>query len=234
MNNSQTRILLVEDEVELSDILRDYLRAEGFEVSTEYRGDGVVERAKQINPDLILLDRNLPGTDGLDICRQLRTFSNVAIIMLTARVDEIDRLMGLDSGADDYVCKPVTPKEVIARVKAVLRRFHHLDTASSPSKVTLDDDCLQAFWEGNNLGLTPVEFRLLKMFLRSSQGMGSRASLMNAAYEDGRRVSDRTIDSHVKNLRAKLIASSHIENPIRSIYGVGYQLCLEPSTPNHQ
>lgn len=227
MNAYKAKILLVEDEIEVSEILRDYLKAEGFDVAIEDQGDQVIEKVNEFDPDLILLDRNLPGAEGLDICQQLRATSDVAIIMLTAKVDEIDRLMGYDSGADDYICKPTPPKEVIARVKAVLRRFKPTLFKADQQKLRLDEDHLQAFWGTNNLALTPVEFRILKMLLNSSKGMGSRSNLMNAAYQDGRLVSERTIDSHVKNLRAKLINCSKIDNPIRSIYGVGYQLCIE-------
>ena len=227
MSASKTQILIVEDEIEFSEILRDYLIAANYEVSTEANGAEALARVQKNTPDLIILDRNLPGIDGLEICKQLRTFSNVAIIMLTAKSEEIDRLVGLESGADDYICKPVSPKEVVARTRAVLRRFKHVTPEQKSTELTLNSEYLQAYWQDQNLGLTPVEFRMLDLFTRSHQGIASRTNLLNAAYEDSRMVSERTIDSHIKNLRAKITTQSKISNPIKSVYGVGYQLCID-------
>jgi len=216
------RILLVEDESKLAALLGDYLRAAGFEVSTLDDGLAVIATIRQHAPDLVLLDRMLPGRDGLEICRELRGFSQLPVIMLTARVEEIDRLLGLEAGADDYICKPFSPREVVARVKAVLRRA--LPTQLSTGLV-VDMTTYAASLNGMALDLTPVELRLLAaLHARHGQVM-SRDQLMDSLYRDHRVVTDRTVDSHVKNLRRKLQAATPGEDPIRSIYGVGY--CLE-------
>ena len=177
-------------------------------------------------PHLILLDVMLPGRDGMSICRDLRQFTDVPIIMVTARIEEVDRLLGLDLGADDYICKPFSPRELVARVKAVLRR---LDRAAEPSAVPrliVDEQRHEARLDGCTLDLTPVEFRLLNA-LRSEPGrIFSRDKLLASLYVDHRVVTDRTVDSHVKNLRRKLTDASAGEDLIRSIYGVGYRLEL--------
>lgn len=173
-------------------------------------------------PDLILLDLMLPGRDGLDICRELRGFSNVPVIMMTARVDEIDRLLGLELGADDYICKPYSPREVVARCKAVLRRLHPPEPAAAPA-LSIDADAWRARYHGVELDLTPVEFRLLRTLARAPGRVFSREQLLDGLYDDHRVVTDRTVDSHVKNLRRKLEQAAPGEPPIRSIYGVGYR-----------
>lgn len=174
----------------------------------------VVPTVRAQEPDLILLDLMLPGCDGLEVCRELRTFSDVPIIMVTARVEEIDRLLGLDLGADDYICKPFSPREVVARARAILRRRPL--AARTEQGLSLD--------ESIELDLTPVEFRLLSCLAASPGRVFSRDQLLDRLYDDHRVVTDRTVDSHVKNLRRKLEQIDPEQSLIHSIYGVGYKL----------
>jgi len=216
-------ILIVEDEPKLAEILHDYLERAGY--ATHHIGNGqlVAPWVREHQPALILLDLMLPGKDGLDVCRELRAFSTIPIVMVTARVEEIDRLLGLEIGADDYVCKPFSPREVIARVKAILRRA----TAPPSAAVAgfhLDEQRYLATLDGHALDLTPVEFRLLKTLLDSPGRVWSREHLLDRLYDDHRVVSDRTVDSHIKNLRRKLEAARPDAECIRSVYGVGYKL----------
>ena len=228
MNNPMQHILIVEDEPALATLLEDYLKAAGYRTTTLGEGNGVVESVRHQPPDLMLLDLMLPGKDGLEICREVRGFSDLPIIMVTARVEEIDRLLGLELGADDYICKPYSPREVVLRVKAILRRLH---PATAPRRDTegpllLDEERYSAVFLDTPLELTPVEFRLLKTFFSQTGRVFSRAQLMDQLYTDQRVVSDRTVDTHVKNLRKKLNAVLPDEEIIRSVYGVGYKLEL--------
>ncbi|WP_439861103.1 response regulator [Pseudomonas sp. MBLB4136] len=216
------RIMVVEDEPKLAAILRDYLQAAGHQVDCLADGLAVVPAVRAVEPELILLDIMLPGMDGLAICRELRTFSEVPIMLITARVEEVDRLLGLDLGADDYICKPFSPREVMARVRAILRRR----PVQASSGLQLDADAYRARFAGIDLGLTPVEFRLLHCLAAAPGRVFSRDQLMNHLYDDHRVVTDRTVDSHVKNLRRKLERVAHGEGLIHSIYGVGYKLEL--------
>ena len=175
-------------------------------------------------PDLILLDLMLPGRDGIDLCRELRSFSAVPIVMVTAKVEEIDRLLGLQLGADDYICKPFSPREVVARVQAILRRSAHWHTSTAEvNALSIDEDQHTASYAGHLLELTPVEFRLLKTLHGNPGRVFSRDQLMNKLYEDYRVVTDRTVDSHIKNLRRKLDVLSPERELIRSVYGIGYK-----------
>lgn len=221
-------ILIVEDEVKLTTLIRDYLLRDGFDVDVLHDGTDAVARIVTEQPDLVLLDLMLPGVDGLTICREVRRRSNVPIIMVTARVDEIDRLLGLELGADDYVCKPFSPREVVARVRSVLRRVTLQEEAPPEADVRvlsyrgveLDLDRLRCRRDSEPVALTPVELRLLQTLLEHPGFVYSRDRLMSACYDDHRVVSDRTIDSHVKNLRRKLGE----DDLIHSIYGIGYKL----------
>lgn len=219
---SQGKILIVEDEPLLSAVLRDYLVATGYTCQQIFDGDAAVPAFQQDVPDLVILDLMLPNRDGTDICRELRALSDVPIIMVTARVEEIDRLLGLELGADDYICKPFSPREVVARVHAVLRRHRRVPiAASAPQGLSIDDTACRASLHGHDLGLTLVEFRLLRTLASHPGRIYSRDQLMDQLYDDGRVITDRTIDSHVKNLRRKL--GDDGETWIRSVYGVGYQ-----------
>ncbi|MGZ5150004.1 MAG: response regulator [Burkholderiales bacterium] len=216
------RILVVEDEEKLAALLRDYLVQEGFEASVLHRGDQVEEWVRTHETDLVLLDLMLPGKSGLEVCKALRAGTGVSIIIVTARVDEIDRLLGLELGADDYICKPFSPREVVARVKAVLRRVKRGDTPQDGG-LALDDSGYRATLSGKDLGLTAVEFELLKVLVAHPGRIYTREQLMDAMYSDQRVVSDRTVDSHVKKIRKKISAVLPDREIVHSVYGVGYK-----------
>jgi two-component system, OmpR family, response regulator BaeR len=214
-------VLVVEDDLKIAAVVIDYLRADGLDTRHVADGTLVLDEVRRHPPSLILLDLMLPGMGGVEVCTAVRRFSAVPIIMLTARVDEIDRLLGLDSGADDYVCKPFSPRELMARVKAQLRRARG-QLVPAPTPWSIDDDKLQVRWRGAALGLTLIEFRLLRRLLERPGRVCSRARLMEHLYEDDRDVSDRAIDSHIKNLRRKMVTIDAGFNGITSVYGVGY------------
>ncbi len=217
-------ILIVEDEPKLAQLLIDYLKQSGFDVAWVDNGLDAVAAVKANNPQLILLDLMLPGKDGMDICKDVRQFSRVPIIMVTARVEEIDRLLGLELGADDYVCKPYSPREVVARVKAVLRRMQpDLSALTHKAGLSLDDARYKVQKDGQELSLTAVEYGLLKILHSEPGRIYSRDQLMTAIYQDHRIVSDRTIDSHIKKLRKKLSVLLTEGDLIHSVYGVGYK-----------
>jgi len=220
--SSPAHVLVVEDEAKIAALLRDYLAAAGWRVSVLGAGAGAVEWIREHKPDAVLLDVMLPGENGLSICLAVRTFSSVPILMVTARVEEIDRLLGLELGADDYICKPFSPREVVARVKVALRRAAAPREGPASAPIELDEDRFEARVRGRALALTPVEFRLLGMLVRRPGRVYSRQQLMDAAYRDHRVVSDRTVDSHIKNLRRKLAEAGC--DPVASVYGVGYRL----------
>ncbi|MBJ6726906.1 response regulator [Geomesophilobacter sediminis] len=215
-------VLIVEDEEKLAAVLGEYLTQAGFDWTSLTDGTQVLSQVRERMPDLILLDLMLPGRNGLDICKEIRTFSQVPIIMITARVEEIDRLLGLELGADDYICKPFSPREVVARVKTVLRRAVDKQEGATGG-LTLDPDRYRAVLNGQELDLTAVEFNLLLFLFRNPGRIYSRAQLMDRIYPDQRVVSDRTIDSHIKKLRKKIAAVAPDVELIHSIYGVGYK-----------
>jgi two-component system, OmpR family, response regulator BaeR len=232
------RILIVEDEQRLASLVADYLKAAGFEVQQLHDGTGVLDQVRGRWPDLILLDLMLPVKDGLTLCREVRALDGpggqVPIIMTTARVEEIDRLIGLELGADDYVCKPYSPRELVARVKAVLRRsaaaasaMSAVGTAASgpaaEGPLTLDHDRLRVQAAGREIELTAVEFALLATLHQAPGRIFSRERLMDRIYRDHRVVSDRTIDSHIKKLRRRLEELLPERELIHSVYGVGYR-----------
>lgn len=216
------RILIVEDEPKLANVLADYLRASGYEPFILANGTEVVPWVREHKPDLVLLDLMLPGRDGMDICKDIRTFSRVPIIMVTARVEEIDRLLGLELGADDYICKPFSPREVVARAKAVLRRTRDGQTLEARGLV-LDEARYRATLNNRDLELTAVEFQLLHFLAKNPGRIYGRQQLMEKIYTDERNVSDRTIDSHIKKLRRKIEAVDPEATLIHSVYGVGYK-----------
>jgi two-component system response regulator BaeR len=216
--------LIVEDEPKIAALLEDYLHAHGgFQCSSVQRGDLALDRFRAERPDLVLLDLMLPGLDGIEVCKRLRAESEVPIIMVTARVEEIDRLLGLELGADDYVCKPFSPREVVARVKAVLRRSARTGASPPDLRLLLDRDRFRALLNGRDLDLTPVEFALLEALHARPGRVFSRAQLMNEMYSDYRVVSDRAVDTHVKNLRRKLHSAAPEAELIESVYGLGYR-----------
>ena len=216
-------VLIVEDEKKLADILIAYLNKEHFRVTHYESGSGVSDWVKNNQPNIILLDLMLPDVNGKDLCKEIRQFSTVPIIMVTAMIDEIDRLIGLELGADDYVCKPFSPKEVVARVKAVLRRSEgDFNQGEIYDAFEVNDETYSIKLHGDRLDLTPVEFRLLKMFIQSPGRVFNRDQILDNIFEDGRIVLDRTVDTHVKNLRHKLKTASPEHDYVRSVYGIGY------------
>lgn len=216
------QILIVEDEQKLASLLSDYLTQAGFTTFSLANGLEVVPWVREQPPALIVLDLMLPGRDGMDICREIRTFSDLPIIMVTARIEEVDRLLGLELGADDYICKPFSPREVVARVKAVLRRTGASDGPTTTALV-LDAERYRGELYGKDLELTAVEFNLLHILVNNPGKLFSRQQLMDRIYSDQRVVSDRTIDSHIKKLRKKLHQALPDQELIYSLYGVGYK-----------
>ena len=218
-------ILVVEDEQKIARLICDYLAKSGYKTDHLDRGDKVIPCVKKNLPDLILLDLMLPGMEGTDVCREIRKFSDVPVIMITARVEEIDRLLGLELGADDYICKPFSPREVVARVKAVLRRaFPKQDVKKMKAgPISLEEDTHQVRIGGQGLNLTPSEFGLLKVFLSQPNRVFSRSELLDRVQGYQFEGYDRTIDSHVKNLRKKIAAVLPDQEVISTVYGVGYK-----------
>ena len=222
----RSTILIVEDEPKISHLLRDYLQQAGYETRESLNYDQIRSWVEQEKINLILLDWMLPGMSGLEICQQLRSISNVPILMITARVEEIDRLKGLDSGADDYICKPFSPREVVARVKAVLRRTNHEDHAELiAGPLRLDQTTHQVWVDESEVVLTPNEFGVLKVLLQRPGKVWSRESLLQQVQGYQFNGYDRTIDTHVKNLRKKL-ATYGFESSIVTVYGIGYRFQL--------
>jgi len=204
--------------------LRDYLLASAYSVEILYEGSQVVERVRQKPPTLMLLDLMLPGKDGLEICKEVRQFSDLPIMMVTAKIEEIDRLLGLELGADDYICKPYSPREVVARVKAVLRRVHTApDQQPATERLKVDLPALKVTVDGQDCDLTLVEFQLFSLLYKEPGRIYSRDQIMSQVYNDYRVVSDRTIDSHVKKLRKKLQVLLNDTEVIYSVYGAGYK-----------
>jgi two-component system, OmpR family, response regulator BaeR len=223
MSEPAGNILVVEDEDKIAEVLRDYLRQQGYVTHRLARGDEVEQWVRNNPVDLVLLDVMLPGKSGLELCRELRTFSDAAIIMVTARVEEIDRLLGLELGADDYICKPFSPREVVARVATVLRRTRRGQSAAPKTGgLVLDEAGWRATLDGHPLDLTAVEFKLLSVLASQPGRIFSRDQLMDAMYRDERIVADRTVDSHIKKLRRKIADVVPAEEFIHSVYSVGY------------
>ncbi len=214
-------ILIVEDELELATVTEKFLRHEGFETQIIDNGLVVVDWVKQHRPDVILLDIMLPGIDGLTICKAIGEFSDTPIIMTTAKVDEMDRLIGLEAGADDYVCKPYSPREVVARVKICLRRMNKLDTFNDP--VSIDEQRLSITLHKQTITLTMLEFNLFRLLYHNPRRIFSRQHIIDHIYNDYHVVSEQTVNSHIRNLRKKLTELSPGHELIYSIYAAGYR-----------
>ncbi|WP_445230636.1 response regulator [Duganella rhizosphaerae] len=219
-------ILIVEDDTKIAALLADYMNAAGWQTRRVADGRSAVDTIRDGGVDLVLLDLMLPELDGIGVCREVRVFSQLPIIMLTARVDEIDRLLGLDSGADDYVCKPFSPREVVARVRVHLRRSGATVTATAAATPTapvspfqIDRAGMRVLHQGAALALTPLEFRLLAELIDNPSRVYTRQQLLDFAHQDQRDISDRTVDSHIKNIRRKLPDAECLQ----SVYGVGYR-----------
>jgi two-component system response regulator BaeR len=220
-----SHVLIVEDETHLAELERDYLVSAGHEVTVINRGDEALEWLQNNEPAIVVLDLMLPGRDGLDICRDIRKRSEIPIIMTTAKVEEVDRLVGLELGADDYLCKPFSLRELVARVKTVLRRFEHVTNQSNKDKPVLNvpEDSALANLGDESIELTIVEVNLLQLLMAHPRQIFSRDQIIDRIYEDRRVVSDRTIDSHIKKLRKKLLSLNANHDYIHSVYGAGYR-----------
>ncbi|MBF0258432.1 MAG: response regulator [Desulfamplus sp.] len=229
---TQKHILIIEDEQKIAAILKDYLEKSSYRVTIIGRGDQAVVQVRKSLPDLILLDIMLPVMDGMAVCREIRKFSSVPVIMITAKVEEIDRLLGLEIGADDYICKPFSPREVVARVKAVLRRVNpepfwgndavcgHLILGS----IVLDEASHRVTVNSKELELTPSEFRLMQVLISQPGRVFSRDELLARVQGYDFEGYDRTIDSHIKNLRKKIAVHLPDQEIISTVYGLGYKL----------
>jgi two-component system response regulator BaeR len=216
-------IYIVEDEPELAALVADYALAAGFAPTIFGDGAQALAAIRARLPALVVLDLMLPGLDGLSVCRAVRAFSSVPIVMVTARVEEIDRLLGLEAGADDYVCKPFSPRELMARIRAILRRA---GAAPAGQPVLVLEAARRIAIHGKTLELTPTEFAILAAMARRRGQVFSRAQLLDCARSDNADVLDRAIDSHIKNLRRKIDAVAPGVDAIHSIYGLGYRFDL--------
>ena len=224
------RLLVVEDERDLAGIVVDYATAAGYAAQAIADGREALEAIRRDVPDLVILDLMLPGLDGIALCRQVRAFSDVPIIMVTARVEEIDRLLGLEVGADDYVCKPFSPRELMARVGVILRRVRRSAAAAgTAAPIEIDDAARLVRIRGKALDLTPTEYALLATMARRPGSVWSRAALLDLVRADALNVNDRAIDSHVKNLRRKIDALLPGVEVVESVYGLGYRVEMPPA-----
>jgi two-component system, OmpR family, response regulator CpxR len=223
-------ILLVDDDAELCSLLSQFLTREGFSVEYENEGSRGLEKAGQPGVNLVVLDVMLPGLDGFEILRRLRQHSKVPVIMLTARGEDVDRIVGLELGADDYLPKPFNPRELAARIRAILRRYEAQPApAGSPrlevNGVALDPGSREVFADGHRIDLTTFEFDILEMLMRNAGRVLSRDALMENFYNRKATPFDRSIDMHISHLRKKL---EHGDTIIKTIRGVGYQFCRTP------
>jgi two-component system response regulator BaeR len=225
----KTRVVVVEDEEKIAELLVLYFNNEEYECRWLQQSSRLVDEVKLGDVDLILLDLNLPGSDGLLLCREVRAFSTIPIVMITARVEEVDRLIGLDAGADDYVCKPFSPREVVARVRAIMRRVDARPRAEALPVLEMDKRRHVARFKGANVTLTPSEFNLLHALAERPGTLLARDMLLDAMYPETRFVTDRTVDTHLKNLRRKLEAVGAPNNLIASAYKLGYRIDLAAS-----
>jgi DNA-binding response OmpR family regulator len=227
MNPSSKRILLVDDEPQIVKVLKAYLEQSGFQVVTADDGKAALALFQRDKPDFIILDLNLPGVDGLDVCRTIRRESNVPILMLTARVEEADKLVGLELGADDYVVKPFSPREVVARVRTIFRR-----TTTEPSKpeiirvgdLQIDPDRHTVMVADQSIELTATEFDILVVLAQQPKRVFTRLQIMELAQGSAFEGYERTIDAHIKNIRLKLEPNHKKPTYIHTVFGVGYKL----------
>jgi len=226
-------ILVAEDEEKIAKVVCDYLEQAGFKATCLFNGDKVISQVKSKAPDLVILDIMMPGMDGITVCREIRAFSNLPIIMMTARVEEVDRLIGFELGADDYICKPFSPRELVARVKAVLKRTAtetgHPSNDLVQGPITVNESSRKVTVNGKEIRLTPNEYGLLMAMIRNPGHVFSRNELLNLVQGYQYEGYDRTIDSHIKNLRKKMNRALPDMEFISSIYGVGYRLNTDGS-----
>jgi len=225
---ARSKILLVDDEPKVCELIKAYLVKDGYDVIIAADGKTAIEQAQRHKPDLILLDLNLPELDGLEVCRTIRRQSNVPIIMLTARDEETDKIVGLELGADDYVTKPFSPRELVARVSAVLRRYREglkQDKQIVAGEICLDLEGHKVTYSGQPLSLTAAEFKLLSVLASNAGRVYTRLQLMDSAFGESYEGYERTIDAHIKNIRQKISRlAPELSNPLVTVRGVGYKL----------
>lgn len=214
-------ILIVEDEVSIADAINTFLTHSGYQCTVLYDATEVADTVEQMKPDLLILDVMLPGGDGVSLCKNIRANSDIPIIMLTAKTSEAERLIGLEAGADDYICKPFSAPELVLRVKAILRRTAKND--DDCNQLSLLEHTQEAQLGDKKVSLTTLEFSLLAVLIKNAHRIYSRDAIMDMIYSDHRIVSDRTVDSHVSNLRRKLKILSPEHELIRGVYGSGYK-----------
>jgi two-component system catabolic regulation response regulator CreB len=232
--DERPRILLIEDEPAIADTLVYALSTEGFEADWQVTGRAGLQVLRQNPPALVLLDVGLPDINGFELFKALREFSTVPVIFLTARGEEIDRVVGLELGADDYVSKPFSPRELTARVKAVLRRSAPVtdnrpaDVANMPAAFTIDENRFEICYAGSALDLSRYEYRLLSLLIRNPHRVYTREQLLQLVWDHPEHSMDRTVDSHIKTLRAKLRVLRSDSDPIKTHRGIGYSFSPDP------
>jgi len=218
------RILVIDDDVELSALLKEFLQREGFQVDFAFDGKAGLDRALQGNVDLIVLDVMLPGMDGFEILRRIRQQGRVPVLMLTARGEDVDRIVGLELGADDYLAKPFNPRELVARIRAILRRLEPRPAGSriEINGVAIDPGSREVFCDGRRIEVTTIEFDILEQLMRAAGRVLSRDALMETLYSRKSTPFDRSMDMHISHLRKKLEKDRPL---IKTVRGVGYQFC---------
>jgi len=216
-------VLVVEDEPAVAQVVSHHLQLAGFDVQPLARGDAAEAVVRALSPAAVVLDVMLPGINGFEVCRQLRRFSTVPVLMLSSRASEADRLEGFDAGVDDYLCKPFNPQELVARMKALLRRGQPVAASTDPQLLQVDTLRQRIRCGGQTLDLTPQEYRLLSVMAQHPARVFSRVQLLELAYDDATGVFDRAVDSHIKNIRKKLQAVLPAHGFIQSVYGQGYR-----------
>jgi two-component system, OmpR family, response regulator CpxR len=218
------KVLVIDDDVELCGLLREFLQREGFQVDVAHDGKVGLEKVSKDAPDLIVLDVMLPGMDGFEILRRLRQQGRIPVLMMTARGEDVDRIVGLELGADDYLAKPFNPRELAARIRAILRRMEPrlADSRVEVNGVTLDPGSREVVQDGRHIDLTTVEFDILEHLMRSAGRVLSRDALMEALYNRKATAFDRSMDMHISHLRRKLEGERTL---IKTVRGVGYQFC---------
>lgn len=220
----EPNILIVEDEPAIADTIAYALRTEGFHPSHTELGESALALIPNGSFKLVILDVGLPDISGFEVCRRLRTFSDIPVIMLTARSEEVDRIVGLEIGADDYVVKPFSPRELVARVRVILRRLDRANTQASSTAFLVDEEHHRIEFRGKALELTRYEFRLLKTLLAHAERVFTRAQLLEQVWPEAEESGDRTVDTHIKTLRAKLRAVDAEADPIQTHRGLGYSI----------
>lgn len=225
------KILIADDDPHILEVVTFALEKAGMKTETASDGKDVMEVYIRENPDLLILDINMPEMDGLDVCKEIRKTSDIPILFLSSRDEEIDRVIGLEIGADDYLTKPFSPRELVARVKAILKRSYPVEKASEASTeilqgaLKIQPEKHQAFWNNQGADLTATEFSILCGMAKHPEHVFNRDKIMDMAYDHNINVSDRTIDSHIRNLRQKF-AECGCENIIQTVHGVGYKLSV--------